>query len=189
MHKNKCIETRIKSEIESESETESGTLWKGKVLNYNVFKERLKRIWKLKGVFEIVVVDNGQIKRHWLEEGLAITCWTFECLAPMATVDGIMVWIRFLVLKMIYYDESFLLRLTSCVLRIIKMDTITLRAYQKGAISFQNLTHEGSAGSINEINAHSHKDVNPQLSNPNSCGPNIRGHNKVYTNVGKFTGM
>ncbi|CAL0316473.1 unnamed protein product [Lupinus luteus] len=58
---------------------------------------------------------------------VAVACWTPELVAPMAKVDCTMVWILFPGLNMMYYDESFLLSLASCVGRPIKVDTNTLR--------------------------------------------------------------
>ncbi|CAL0319456.1 unnamed protein product [Lupinus luteus] len=59
---------------------------------------------------------------------VAVACWTPEFVAPTAKVDRTMVWIRFPGLNMVYYDESFLLGLASCVGRPIKVDSNTLRA-------------------------------------------------------------
>ncbi|CAL0309743.1 unnamed protein product [Lupinus luteus] len=117
----------------------------GKPLNYNVFKDRLQRIWKLQGGFDMVDVDHGfyyvkfdlevdietvigggpwMLFNHYVE----VACWTPEFVAPMAKVDRTMVWIPFPSLNMVYYDESFILSLTSCVGRPVKVDTNTLRA-------------------------------------------------------------
>ncbi|KAF1886070.1 hypothetical protein Lal_00021351 [Lupinus albus] len=59
---------------------------------------------------------------------VAVACWTPEFVAPTTKVDRTMVWIRFPGLNMVYYDESFLLGLASCVGKPIKVDTNTLRA-------------------------------------------------------------
>ncbi|XP_019459940.1 PREDICTED: uncharacterized protein LOC109359700 [Lupinus angustifolius] len=117
----------------------------GKSLSYNVFKDRLQRIWKLQGGFDMVDVDHGfyyvkfdlQADREtvigggpWMlfDHYVAVACWTPEFVAPMAKVDRTLVWIRFPGLNMVYYDESFLLSLASCVGRPVKVDTNTLRA-------------------------------------------------------------
>ncbi|XP_019418580.1 PREDICTED: uncharacterized protein LOC109329367 [Lupinus angustifolius] len=127
----------------------------GKSLSYNVFKDRLQRIWKLQEGFDMVDVDHGfyyvkfDLKANrdtiigggpWMlfDHYVAIACWTPEFVAPMAKVDCTMVWIRFPSPNMVYYDENFLLSLASCVGRPIKVDTNTLMAacgrYARGGV-------------------------------------------------------
>ncbi|XP_019442256.1 PREDICTED: uncharacterized protein LOC109346971 [Lupinus angustifolius] len=116
----------------------------GKSLSYNVFKERLKRTWKLQGGFDMVDVDHGfyyvefDLKADrdtvigggpWMlfDHYVAVACWTPEFVALSAKVDRTMVWIRFPRLNMVYFDESFLLGLASCIGRPVKVDTNILR--------------------------------------------------------------
>jgi hypothetical protein len=116
----------------------------GKTLGYNTMKERLQKIWKLQGGFDIMDNDNGfyMVKFDqavdkekvitggpWLifDHCLAVTHWTPEFASPNAKVDHTVVWVRFPGLNLVYYDESFLLAMASALGRPIKVDTNTLR--------------------------------------------------------------
>jgi hypothetical protein len=99
----------------------------GKNIGYNTMKDRLHRIWKLQGGFEIMDNDNGfyMVKFDqaadkekvitggpWMifDHCLAVTHWSPEFASPDAKVDRTVVWIRFPGLNLVYYDESFRLR-------------------------------------------------------------------------------
>lgn len=116
----------------------------GKNIGYRVMQERLKKLWKLTGGFDMMDVDNGfymikfdlEADKEKVKEGgpwmlfahcLAVTNWSPEFVSPTATVDHTLVWIRFPGLNLVYYDESFLLALASTVGRPIRVDTNTLK--------------------------------------------------------------
>ncbi|KAK2458256.1 zinc ion binding / nucleic acid binding protein [Trifolium repens] len=116
----------------------------GRNLGYNTMKERLQRVWKLQGGFEIMDNDNGfyMVKLDlaadrekiitggpWLiyDHCLAVSQWSPEFASPNATVERTMVWIRFPGLNLVYYDESFLLAMASAIGRPVKVDTNTLK--------------------------------------------------------------
>jgi hypothetical protein len=116
----------------------------GKNIGYNTMKERLQKIWKLQGGFEIMDNDNGfyMVKFDqaadkekiitggpWLifDHCLAVTHWSPEFASPNAKVDRTVVWVRFPGLNLVYYDESFLLAMASAIGRPIKVDTNTLK--------------------------------------------------------------
>jgi hypothetical protein len=115
----------------------------GKKVGYNLMKDRLKKIWRLTGGFEIMDVDNGfyMVKCELLadrekivSEGpwmlfdhyLAVARWSPEFASPHAKVEKTLVWIRFPGLNLLYYDESVLLGLASVVGTPVKVDTNTL---------------------------------------------------------------
>ncbi|CAL0309883.1 unnamed protein product [Lupinus luteus] len=117
----------------------------GKRMGYVALRERLQRLWKLQGDFEMVDVDNGfymikfdlpadkemvTSKGPWMifDHYLAMANWTPDFISPTAKVDRTMVWIRFPGLNMVYYDESVLLGLASFIGKPIKVDTNTLTA-------------------------------------------------------------
>lgn len=116
----------------------------GKTVGYNMMKEKLKRVWKPAGCFDILDVDNGFFmvkfdmeadREKALSDGpwmlydhyLAVTRWTPEFVSPNAKIDRTTVWIRFPGLNLVYYDESFLLALASAVGKPIKVDRNTLK--------------------------------------------------------------
>lgn len=116
----------------------------GKNIGYNTMKERLQKIWKLQGGFEIMDNDNGfyMVKFDqaadkekvitggpWLifDHCLAVTHWSPDFASPNARVDRTVVWVRFPGLNLVYYDESFLLAMASAIGRPIKVDTNTLK--------------------------------------------------------------
>ena len=107
-------------------------------------KERLQKIWKLQGRFEIMDNDNGfyMVKFDlaadkekvitggpWLifYHCLAVSHWSLEFASPDAKVDRTVVWVRFPSLNLVYYDESFLLAMASMIGRPIKVHTNTLK--------------------------------------------------------------
>lgn len=107
-------------------------------------KDRLTRIWKLQGGFDIMDIDNGfyMVKfdlaedREKVSSGgpwmifdhyLAVTHWTPEFVSPAAKIERTLVWICFPGLNLVYYDESFLLAMASTVGKPIRMDTNTLK--------------------------------------------------------------
>jgi hypothetical protein len=98
----------------------------GKSLGYNTMKERLQKVWKLQGGFEIMDNDNGfyMVKFDhvadkekvitggpWLifDHCLAVSHWSPEFASPNAKVERTIVWVRFPGLNLVYYDESFLM--------------------------------------------------------------------------------
>lgn len=116
----------------------------GKVIGYNTMKDRLTRIWKLQGGFDIMDIDNSfyMVKfdlaedREKVSSGgpwmifdhyLAVTHWTPEFVSPAAKIERTLVWICFPGLNLVYYDESFLLAMASTVGKPIRMDTNTLK--------------------------------------------------------------
>jgi len=58
---------------------------------------------------------------------LAVTRWSLEFASPEARVEHTVVWVFFPGLNLVYYDESFLLAMTSSIGRQIKVDTNTLK--------------------------------------------------------------
>lgn len=116
----------------------------GKNLGYNTMKDRLHKVWKLQGGFEIMDNDNGfyMVKFDqspdkekvisggpWLiyDHCLAVSHWSPEFASPNAKVERTVVWVRFPGLNLVYYDESFLLAMASAIGRPIKVDTNTLK--------------------------------------------------------------
>ncbi|XP_045792004.1 uncharacterized protein LOC123886756 [Trifolium pratense] len=116
----------------------------GKKLGYYTMKERLQRVWKLQGGFEIMDNDNGfyMVKLDqaadkekiitggpWLihDHCLAVSHWSPEFASPNAKIERTVVWVRFPGLNLVYYDESFLMAMASAIGRPIKVDTNTLK--------------------------------------------------------------
>lgn len=116
----------------------------GKNLGYNVMRDRLQKIWRLQGGFEIMDNDNGFYMVKFDQEAdkekvitggpmlifdhcLAVSHWSPEFASPDAKVDRTVVWVRFPGLNLVYYDESFLLAMASAIGRPIKVDTNTLK--------------------------------------------------------------
>lgn len=62
---------------------------------------------------------------------LTVTRWTPEFVAPDATVDRTVVWIRFPGLNLVYYDERLLLALVATIGTPVRVDTNTLKV-QRG---------------------------------------------------------
>ncbi|MCH82243.1 hypothetical protein A2U01_0003044, partial [Trifolium medium] len=116
----------------------------GKNIGYTTMKDRLHKVWKLQGGFEIMDNDNGfyMVKFDqaadkekvitggpWMifDHCLAVNHWSPEFASPDAKVNRTVVWIRFPGLNLVYYDESFLLAMASAIGRPIKVDTNTLK--------------------------------------------------------------
>ncbi|KAK2353453.1 zinc ion binding / nucleic acid binding protein [Trifolium repens] len=115
----------------------------GKTLGYRTMKDRLQKIWKPTGGFEMRDVDNGFYtvkfdlaadKEKVVSDGpwmifdhyLAVSHWSPDFISPEATVERTLVWIRFPGLNLVYYDESFLLAMAAAVGKPIKVDSNTL---------------------------------------------------------------
>lgn len=116
----------------------------GKNLGYNIMTDRLQKMWKPQGGFEIMDNDNGFYMVKFDQEAdkdkvvtggpwmifdhcLAVTYWSPEFASPDAKVERTVVWVRFPGLNLVYYDESFLLAMASAIGRLIKVDTNTLK--------------------------------------------------------------
>lgn len=116
----------------------------GKKVGYNMMKEKLQRVWKPIGGFDILDVDNGFYMAKFdivadrekvIYEGpwmlydhyLVVSRWTPDFTSPNAKIDRTTVWIRFPGLSLVYYAESFLLALASVVGKPIKVDRNTLK--------------------------------------------------------------
>lgn len=123
----------------------------GKNLGYNLFYERLKKLWRPQGGFDIMDVGNGfymvkfdmvadrdkvMADGPWMifDHYLAVSQWSPEFESPTTKVNRMLVWIRFPGLNLVYYDESFLLAMASAVGRPVKVDKNTLRV-ERGRIA------------------------------------------------------
>jgi hypothetical protein len=115
----------------------------GKNVGYQMLKERLQKMWKLQGGFDMMDVDQGfyMVKCNLLadrekimSEGpwmifdhyLAVAQWSPAFASPTAQVEKTLVWIRFPGLNLLFYDESFLLALASTIGTPVKVNTNTL---------------------------------------------------------------
>lgn len=116
----------------------------GKHLGYNIMKEKLKKLWRLNGGFDIMDVDNGfyMVKFDMAEDrekvvsrgpwmvfdhSLAITNWSPDFASPNAKIERTLVWIRFPGLNLLYYDENALMVMVAVVGKPIKVDHNTLK--------------------------------------------------------------
>ncbi|MCI00123.1 hypothetical protein A2U01_0021139, partial [Trifolium medium] len=114
----------------------------GKNLRYNTMKERLQKVWKLQGGFEIMDNDNSfyMVKFDhvadkekvitggpWLIFGhsLVVSHWSLDFASPNAKIECTVVWVQFPGLNLVYYDESFLMAMASAIGRPIKVDINT----------------------------------------------------------------
>lgn len=112
----------------------------GKTVGYHFLKEKLVRLWKLSSYFDIFDIGNGYYmlkfsdeddKKKAMEEGtwtifnhyLMVCTWSQDFISPDAKIDKTLVWIRFLWLNSLYYDEIILLALTIVVGRPTKVDS------------------------------------------------------------------
>jgi len=116
----------------------------GKNLGYNTMKDRLHKVWKTQGSFEIMDNDNdfymvkcdqAANKEKVVTEGpwmifdhcLAVTHRSPKFASLDAKVKSTVVWICFPGLNLVYYDKSFLLAMASAIGHPIKVDTNTLK--------------------------------------------------------------
>lgn len=120
----------------------------GKNVGYRVMFERLQRLWKPQGGFEILDVDNGyyMVKFDhpadkeavasggpWMlfDHYLCVSQWTPEFASPNANIQRTMVWICFPGLNLLYCDKNVLLAMASVIGRPIRVDQNTLNV-QRG---------------------------------------------------------
>lgn len=116
----------------------------GKHLGYNIMKEKLTKLWRLMGGFDIMDVDNGfyMVKfvvaedrekvvsgGPWMvfDHCLAVTNWSPDFASPNAKIEHTLVWIRFPGLNLLYYDESALMVMAAAVGKPVKVDNNTLK--------------------------------------------------------------
>ncbi|KAI4324151.1 hypothetical protein L6164_023713 [Bauhinia variegata] len=95
----------------------------GKILSYNLLKDKLKRVWKLQSNFDLMAIANGyfMVKFNleddreqvvnggsWMVFGHypANSRWTPEFVTPIIVIHRTQVWIRFLGLNLIYYKRG-----------------------------------------------------------------------------------
>lgn len=123
----------------------------GKFVGYRVLHERLQRLWKPSGGFDILDVDNGyymvkfdlQADKDLVMSGgpwmlfdhyLCVSHRSSEFASPNANVQRTMVWVRFPRLNLLYYDENVLLGLASIIGKPIRVDKNTL-SVERGRFS------------------------------------------------------
>lgn len=111
----------------------------GKTIGYKVMKERLQKLWKPKGGFEILDVDNNyflvkielQADKERVTSGgpwmlfyhyLCVAHWMPEFASPSTRIKKMLVWVRFPGLNLLYYDESVLLGIASVIGKPIRVD-------------------------------------------------------------------
>lgn len=103
----------------------------GTHIEYNIMKEKLQKLWRLNGGFNIMDVDNGFYMVKFDMEAdtncLAVTNWRPEFASPNAKVERTLVWIRFPCLNLMYYDESVLTGMAVAVGKPIRVDNNTLK--------------------------------------------------------------
>lgn len=115
----------------------------GKNIGCTIMKDRLHRLWKPKGGFDIIDVDNGyyMVKFDMQEDKdrivaggpwmlfdhyLCVFYWSPDFASSNAKIQKTMVWVRFLGLNLLYYSESVLMGLASVIGKPIRVDTNTL---------------------------------------------------------------
>jgi len=85
--------------------------------------------------FYMVKFDQAEDKEKiiscgpWLifDHCLVVTDLSLEFASPNANVERTVVWVRFPGLNLVYYDERFLLAMTSAIGRPVKVDINTLK--------------------------------------------------------------
>ena len=104
----------------------------GKKIRFLTMRNRFKVIWKLSERFELMDVGNGffmlkcdlEIDRKKIMEGglwmifdhyLAVQTWSPEFASSTSQIEKMLVWIWFLGINMMYYDESVLMALAKGV--------------------------------------------------------------------------
>ena len=117
----------------------------GKFVGYQVLQEKLQRLWKLSGGFEMRDVGHGYymvkfdnesdrekviVGGPWMvfDHYLTVRTWSPEFVASEAKIETTLVWLRFPDLNMAFFDESLLLAMASTMGRPLKVDTTTLTA-------------------------------------------------------------
>ncbi|KAJ6969952.1 hypothetical protein NC653_034499 [Populus alba x Populus x berolinensis] len=114
----------------------------GKSVGFFQMKSRLRGVWKQSGDFELMDVNNGffavkfDIKDHitkvitrgsWMifDHYLAVCTWSSDFNLVTTKINQTMVWQRILSLKLVFYDESFLLVMLIIVSTLVKVDLNT----------------------------------------------------------------
>ena len=114
-----------------------------KHIGYNIMKDKLSRIWKLKVGFDMIDIGNDffvvklnldEDRKKIIENGpwmifdhyLIIQTWTLAFVSPSTMIDPTMVWIRFPGLNLYFYDESILLAGCSIPFFVNKTQSIQL---------------------------------------------------------------
>uniref|UniRef100_A0A0R0F7B8 DUF4283 domain-containing protein n=1 Tax=Glycine max TaxID=3847 RepID=A0A0R0F7B8_SOYBN len=101
----------------------------GKTVGYHFLKEKLVRLWKLSSYFDIFDIGNGYYMLKFSDEDDKKKVMEerdmddLQSLLNDAKIDKTLVWIRFLWLNSLYYDEIILLALTIVVGRPTKVDS------------------------------------------------------------------
>ena len=115
----------------------------GKNIGFLAMRDRLKKLWKSIGIFDIIDLDYGfflikfdedEDRFHVMEGGpwmlfdhyLSVRTWSMDFVASSAKVEKTLVWIRFPCLNMAYYDEEVLFTLAHAIGEPVKIDLITL---------------------------------------------------------------
>lgn len=116
----------------------------GKLVGYRVMHERLQKMWKPSGGFDILDVDKGyfmvkfdlQANKDAVTSGgpwmpfdhyLCVSQRSPEFAAPNANIQRMMTWVRFRGLNLLYHDENVLMDLASVIGKPIRVDQNTLR--------------------------------------------------------------
>ncbi|KAJ6969950.1 hypothetical protein NC653_034499 [Populus alba x Populus x berolinensis] len=112
------------------------------LIKNKLVKSRLRGVWKQSGDFELMDVNNGffavkfDIKDHitkvitrgsWMifDHYLAVCTWSSDFNLVTTKINQTMVWQRILSLKLVFYDESFLLVMLIIVSTLVKVDLNT----------------------------------------------------------------
>ena len=117
----------------------------GRNVGYFTMKDRLQKLWKPSGGFDIIDLDYGfflvkfdeEVDRSKVVEGgpwmlfdhyLAVRTWSRDFVASSAKVDKTLVWIRFPCLNLAYYDADVLFMLANGIGVPVKIDHNTMQA-------------------------------------------------------------
>lgn len=115
----------------------------GRIVRYPTMLVWLKSIWKLHQGFDIkdvghgyymVKFDSSEDRWEVMSRGpwmifnhyLIVKTWSPDFIVEPNTIDTTLAWVWFPSLNMVYYNESFLLRVASTLGKLIKVDLTTL---------------------------------------------------------------
>lgn len=120
----------------------------GKKLGFRTMNLKLSTMWKLKGDFDLLDVDNGfflvkfgleEDKKKVMDGGswmifdhyLAVAMWSGEFICSAVKVTSTLAWIRIPGLNVTLYNESFLLSLAKLIGKPTKVDRNTLNVERR----------------------------------------------------------
>lgn len=117
-------------------------------MGYHFLLHRLQALWRCQSQFTLIDLTNdfyiakfsnkldyegAMLNVPWVifDHYLHIRCWEPNFMAKTATIDSLLVWVRFSIIPVEYFNETWLIRSGNKIDKAAKVDRLTMEAARR----------------------------------------------------------